>query len=113
MKRFTLLLLMLLILCIPVLGRGTQIFGTLRTNNSSVGPNVTIRIQCDGGAYEGRTDAYGSYRVGLPRAKSCGLSVYYAGVWSTAFSVYPDDDPVRYDFDLMGPYNGNLSLARR
>lgn len=111
MKRI--LMLTFLIFCLPVLGLGAQIYGSLRANNASVGQNVPVRIQCGAVAYDGRTDAYGSYSVGLPSSKKCSLSVYYSGLWSRAFDVYPDDDPVRYDFDLQGPSNGALTLTRR
>jgi hypothetical protein len=111
MKKLPMLL--LLIFCIPVLGLGAQIYGNLRANNASVGEGVAVRIQCDGTNYDGRTDAYGSYSVGVPQSKTCRLSVNYSGSWSDPFAVYPDDDPVRYDFDLLRQNNGALILTRR
>ncbi len=112
MKRPAIIL--LIIMCVPVLAFGAQIYGNLKSNNSSVGENVPVRIQCDDGAsYEGRTDGYGSYRVPLRASKKCGLTVYFGGQWSRAFDVYPYEDPVRYDFDLVGMGDGTIGLRRR
>ncbi|HUS10511.1 MAG TPA: hypothetical protein VMZ30_08605 [Pyrinomonadaceae bacterium] len=107
-------ILLLIIMCMPSVSFGAQIFGSLRSNSASVGPNVPVRIQCDdGNAYEARTDAYGSYSVPLRISKKCDLTVYFSGQWSRAFAVYPYDDPVRYDFDLVGMGDGTFGLRRR
>ena len=107
-------ILLLIIMCVPVVSFGAQIFGSLKSNNASVGANVPVRIQCDdGAAYEARTDAYGSYSVPLRVSKKCGLTVYFSGRWSNAFDVYPYEDPVRYDFDLVGQKDGTIGLRRR
>lgn len=111
MKKIPMVL--LLIICLPVLVFGAQIFGNLRWNNGSVGEGVPVRIQCPEGAYDGRTDAYGSYSVALRPSRKCGLSVYFANQWSIPFDVYPYEDPVRYDFDIVRQDNGTLALKRR
>lgn len=111
MKKISMVL--LLMVCLPVLAFGAQIYGNLRWNNASVGEGVAVKIQCPEGAYDGRTDAYGSYRVALRPSKKCDLSVYFANQWSNSFPVYPYDDPVRYDFDIVRQGNGSLNLVRR
>lgn len=112
MKRLAILL--FTIMCVPVFAYGAQIFGNLRWNNASVGANVPVRLECDNGAaYEGRTDGYGSYKVPLRASKKCGLTVYFNNQWSRAFDVFPYEDPVRYDFDLVGQGDGTIGLRRR
>lgn len=111
MKKFAMLL--LIIMCVPILAIGAQIYGNLRWNDASVGANVPVRIQCDEGAYEGRTDAYGSYAVPLRPSRRCRLFVYFGNQWSQPADVYPYEDPVRYDFDLVGQGDGTIALRRR
>lgn len=105
-------MLVLLIFCIPILAMGAQVYGNLKWNNASVGENVPVKIHCPDADYEGRTDAYGSYTVPLRPSKNCGLYVYFNNTWSSRFDVYPYDDPVRYDFDLIANGSG-LDLRRR
>jgi hypothetical protein len=108
------LLLLLTMMCLPIPAIGAQIYGTLRWNNASVGAGVPVNIQCmEGPAYKGSTDAYGSYSVPLRISKKCGLSVYFGNQWSKPFDVYPYEDPVRYDFDLIRGKDGTLGLRRR
>jgi len=104
---------LLLIACLPALALGAQIYGNLRWNGASVGEGVAVKIQCPEGPYDGRTDGYGSYSVALRPSKKCGLSVYYANQWSAPFDVFPYEDPVRYDFDIVRQGNGTLALVRR
>ena len=111
MKRLPLLL--ITILCLPIITFAAQIYGSLRVDNASVGEGVLVRIQCPEGAYDGKTDRYGSYSVPLRPGKKCSLSVYYAGRWTAAFDVYPYEDPVRYDFDLLKQGDGSITLRRR
>jgi hypothetical protein len=111
MKRI--LMLLLLIVCVPTLCLGAQIYGSLRVDNASVGAGVLVRIECPEGAYEGKTDAYGSYTVPLRVSKKCSLLVHYNGQWSGRFDVYPYADPVRYDFDLLRQKDGSIGLRRR
>ena len=111
MKKIPMLL--LVILCAPILGMAAQIYGNLRWNNASVGANVPVKIQCDEGPYEGRTDDYGSYNVPLRPSRKCQLYVYFGNQWSRPFDVYPYEDPVRYDFDLVGQGDGTIALRRR
>lgn len=111
MKKVALLL--VIILCLPILGFGAQIFGRLRANNASVGKDVWVKIQCDNGKFEAKTNAYGSYRVLMPLSKNCQLTVYYQGKESKPFKVYPYKDPVRYDFDLLKQDDGSLALRRK
>lgn len=111
MKRIPMLL--LLIIGLPIIGLGAQIYGNLRVDNASVGAGVLVRIECPEGAYEGRTDAYGSYSVPLRPSKKCSLLVHYSGQWSARFDVYPYEDPVRYDFDLLRQGDGTMALRRR
>jgi hypothetical protein len=111
MKRLPVLLLM--ILCLPIIAFAAQIYGSLRVNNASVGEGVPVRIQCADGAYEGKTDRYGAYSIPLRPSRKCSLSVNYAGRWSVPFDVYPDEDPVRYDFDLIRQSDGAITLSRR
>ena len=110
MKRIPILL--VLFLCLSMVAFGAQIYGSLRINNASVGGDVLVRIQCAEGTYDGRTDGYGSYNVPLRQSSRCELLVYYSGQWSQSFEVYPYEDPVRYDFDLV-PQNGTIVLRRR
>lgn len=111
MKRISTVL--VLLLWLPIVAFGSQIYGNLRMNNDSV-QGVQVRIKCDGAEYVGQTDAYGSYRVpvGSAKAKDCKFSVSYNGRWSGDFAVYAYDDPVRYDFDLVET-NGSIALRRR
>jgi hypothetical protein len=112
MKRLALLV--FTIICIPIAAYGAQVYGNLRWNNASVGVNVPVRIQCDdGAAYEARTDGYGSYSVPMRASKKCTLTVYFNDKWSRGFDVYPYEDPVRYDFDLVGMGDGTIGLRRR
>jgi hypothetical protein len=111
MKRLPMV--MLLIACLPALAFAAQIYGNLRWNNAAVGEGVVVKIQCPEGPYEGRTDGYGSYSVALRPSKKCGLSVYFANQWSVPFDVFPYEDPVRYDFDIVRQGNGTLALVRR
>lgn len=111
MKKIPLLL--LIMMCVPMLAFGAQIFGSLRWNNGSVGANVPVRIQCAEGGYEGRTDAYGAYSVPLRPSRKCVLTVYFGNQWSNPFPVYPYEDPVRYDFDLVPQPDGKIGLTRR
>jgi hypothetical protein len=112
MKKFPVLL--LIIMCVPILAFGAQIYGSLRSNSASVGPSVPVRIECDDGAvYEGKTDAYGSYSVPLRVSKRCKLFVYFGNQWSRFSYVYPYEDPVRYDFDLVSEGDGSITLSRR
>ena len=110
MKKIPMLL--LIIICLPILGIGAQIYGNLRWNGGNVGMNVPVKIVCDQTPYEARTDANGSYTVPLRLSKKCDLSVYFADRWSRAFVVYPYEDPVRYDFDLIDVGNA-IELRRR
>lgn len=111
MKRLPMVL--LLIACLPVLAFGAQIYGNLRWNNASVGEGVAVKIQCPEGSFEGRTDGYGSYSVALRPSRKCDLYVYFANQWSIPFAVYPSQDPVRYDFDIVRLPDGRLDLKRR
>jgi len=111
MKRLPVVL--LLIACLPALVLGAQIYGNLRWNNASVGEGVAVKIQCAEGPYEGRTDGYGSYSVPLRPSRKCDLFVYFANQWSIPFDVYPSQDPVRYDFDIVRQADGRLALRRR
>lgn len=105
--------LLVLMLCLPIIGFGAQIFGSLRADNASVGEGVTVKIQCDKDTYEAKTNVYGSYRVPLRLSKKCQLFVDYRGQLSKPFDVYPYEDPVRYDFDLVKENDGSLVLRRR
>lgn len=105
------LTLVLMIVCVPVLAMGAQIYGTLRRNNAPV-ENVEVKIHCPEGDYWGRTDAQGSYSVPLRPSRDCGLYVNFENHWSIRFDVYPYDDPVRYDFDLI-PDGEGIRLRRR
>src|ERR1044071_8896272 len=111
MKRLPVLL--LLIFCLPIIAFAAQIYGSLRVNNASVGEGIPVRIQCGESAYDGKTDRYGAYSIPLRPSRKCSLSVYYSGRWSNSFDVYPDEDPVRYDFDLVRQTDGAISLNRR
>ena len=112
MKR--LLPVLLVIVCLPIITFAAQIYGSLRVDNASVGEGTVVKIQCPDGAYEAKTDKFGAYSVPLrPGSRKCSLSVNYAGRWSAPFDVYPYEDPVRYDFDLLKQGDGSITLKRR
>lgn len=102
-----------LILLLPSLVFGAQVFGSLKYEDRSVGEGVVVRIQCDGEKDVWvKTDGYGSYNAYLP-AKHWRLSVYLGNQWSEPTDVYPDaTDPVRYDFELIRR-DGRLFLGRK
>lgn len=111
MKKTTILL--LTILCVPIVSFGAQIYGNLRSNNASVGANVPVTIRCeDGSINQGTTDSSGSYSVPARPSKKCWMSVYFGGRSSKESAVYPYDDPVRYDFDVVDN-GGTIELRRR
>jgi hypothetical protein len=106
-------ILLLTIMCVPIVGLGAQIYGNLRSNNASVGPNVLVTIRCeDGSINQSTTDSSGSYSVPARPSKKCWMSVVFGGRSSKESAVYPYDDPVRYDFDVVDN-GGAIELRRR
>ena len=104
-------LLLLSIVLFPTVAYGGQIFGTLTVDNRPVGKDVTVIIECGATNGKGQTDAYGSYKVFVPKGK-CTLKVIYGGQ-ELLFALYSYDDPVRYDFSIVRQSNGSLTLQRR
>jgi hypothetical protein len=108
---------LLLVLMLPVLVFGAQVFGSLTYEKRSVGEGIVIKIQCGAKSersYETKTDSYGSYSVYLPRPERCSLTAIYRNQTSQPYDIYPDDtDPVRYDFELSKRDDGALILRRR
>jgi hypothetical protein len=102
-----------LILLLPSLVFGAQVFGSLKYQDRSVGEGVDVKIRCDGEQEVWKkTDAYGSYSAYLP-AKHCSLWVNLGNQWSEPADVFPDaTDPVRYDFELIRR-DGRLFLGRK
>ena len=118
--------LLLSIVCLPVLGFGGQIFGNLKKNGESVGEYGFVRIECTEEERKEakekeeirkqrsiKTNAYGAYSLPVPNSQKCQLLVYYDGRWSkNKVDVYSNEDPVRYDFDLV-IQDGSLTIKRR
>lgn len=102
-----------MILLLPAIVFGAQVFGSLKYQDRSVGAGVVVKIQCDGEKDVWvNTDGYGSYSAYLP-PKHCSLSVNLRNQWSEPAEVYPDStDPVRYDFELVSR-DGRLFLGRK
>ena len=104
-------LLLLAILLSPTAAYGGQIFGTLTVDNRPVGTGIRVAIACDSGNGGGQTDAYGAYKVFVPKGK-CTLKVSYGGQ-EILFALYSYDDPVRYDFSIVRQSDGRYALQRR
>ena len=106
-----------IILLLPAIAFGAQVFGSLRFENASVGGGVEVNVKCGEKGereYNGKTDPFGSYSVYLPRPEKCRLAVNFRNQWSEPYDVYSDEtDPVRYDFELIRRDNGSFFLRRR
>ena len=89
------------VLLLPRLAFSSQIYGSLRERDRSVGKGVGVEVDCGAGPYSGSTDDYGSYSLYAQREGKCRLKVFYSRQWSRPFEIYSYRDPARYDFDLV------------
>lgn len=111
MKKLTSMIL-LLIGCAELAIAG-QIYGNVKEGNRSVGEGVEISINCASKPIAARTDTYGSYKIYVPNSGKCSLTILYQNRWSQPFSIYSDQEPVRYDFELLKQPDGTFTLKRR
>ncbi len=110
----------LVVLSLPALTFAAQVFGSLRYNGASVGPNVEVFVHCPNRMDKDQkpdakttTDRSGSYRMYLRGSVKCELRIVYNGRESDKHYIYSDKtDPVRYDFELIDGKSGWL-LRRR
>ncbi|MCP4329696.1 MAG: hypothetical protein GY791_14815 [Alphaproteobacteria bacterium] len=91
-----------------------QIYGQITNDGRTVGPGIPIVIDCAlNNRDEQVTDMFGSYRAYLPRTGDCNVTVTYGGSPITlSRGARSYDEPVRYDFDIVGTAP-NYSLRRR
>ena len=83
------------------------IYGTIRQGSQPV-TNAPVVLSCGGSeAATTNTDARGAYRLTTGRTGRCNLQIRGA---STEVILY--QDPIRYDFEIVGG-GGQLSLIRR
>ena len=110
-------ILLLVFLLFPVSTFAAQVFGNIKFENRSVGEGVEIRIRCGEKMEKGeknlRTDRFGSYSDYLPTGK-CTFEVNFRDQWSMPYDIYADEnDPVRYDFELVRIDGNQLRLERK
>ena len=100
-------------ICCAGIVRAGQIYGSVKEGSRSVGEGVEVSINCGGKPISARTDSYGSYKLYVPNSGKCTLSIYYQNQWSQPFPVFSDQEPLRYDFELVKQSDGSLTLKRR
>jgi hypothetical protein len=93
-------ILTVLLVGVPSLVFGGEIYGTLTEDGRSVGPNAQLEVTCAGKTYPRQTtDQYGSYRLYVQEKGKCTLKVLYKQQSpSTEISSY--EKSVRYDLVL-------------
>lgn len=108
----TIAILIVLLVCVPSLVFGGEIYGTLTEDGKSVGPNAQLEVTCAGKTYpRNTTDQYGSYRLYMQETGKCTLKVHYKEQSpSTEISSY--EKSVRYDL-VLEKRDGQYVLRRK
>ena len=89
-----------LLLAWPLDARAAQIYGSVYEGGRGLSGQV-VRVVCDSGDRdEKKTDGKGGYRLFVKRTGKCTLSLPGKGGASAA--IYSFDEPVRFDFDVVG-----------
>jgi hypothetical protein len=91
--------------------RAGEVYGTITESGKPAGAAVALKLACEGVSAEGKTDAYGSYRLKVAATGNCTLTVASkAGSPSLALNLY--DKPARYDL-VLTLSGGKYAVARK
>jgi len=109
----TITILTVLLVCVPSLVFGGEIYGDLTEEGRSVGGAAQLEVTCAGKTYPRQTtDQYGSYRLFVQEKGKCTLTVHYKQQSpSTEISSY--ERSVRYDLVLEKKKDGQYVLRRK
>lgn len=84
----------------PLPAQAAQIYGSVFEGGGAVSGQV-VRVVCDSGDRdENKTDGHGSYRLFVKQTGKCTLSI--PGKGGASARIYSFDEPVRFDFDVVG-----------
>ena len=88
-----------------------EVFGTITESGKPAQTGVTLKLACEGSSAEGKTDAYGSYRLKVAATGNCTLTVASkAGSPSLSVNLY--DKPARYDL-VLTQSAGKYAVSRK